>query len=196
MAKGNTDYRYLEYLASCIRNGDHEAFAELYDQTYDMLYRYVHYFLRDPDQIHDALQEIYISIYKNISSLRLDRLFLAWIRQIAYHVCCDMAEEKKRRQDMFLPMTTDEYDLQDYAVHSESEAYRAVYDRDTQTYLQQMLKPCTLKERQAFTLQYRYGLKLEEIADFMGVSLSSVKRYIASARETLRKRLSSGMAAK
>ena len=46
-----------------------------------------------------------------------------------------------------------------------------------------------MKERQAFLLRYESGLKLEEIADFMGVSLASVKRYINAARAALQKDL-------
>ncbi len=186
MAKG-MDYRYFEYLAGRIRAGDNDAFTELYEQTYDTMYRYAYYFLQDPDQVLDALQEIYIAIFKNIHTLKVDRLLPSWMRQIAYHICCDMAEEQKRDRERSVALTTDEYDLQDHVVHTEADAYRSVYDKDTQFRLHDALRKCSSKERQAFTLWYKFDLTPAEIADFMDVSVASAKRYIASARATLSK---------
>ena len=47
-----------------------------------------------------------------------------------------------------------------------------------------------VKERQAFLLWFENGLKLEEVASFMGVSLASVKRYIKAARNALKEEFS------
>ena len=47
------------------------------------------YILKDPHLSQDALQEIYVLTYKNISTLKTDRLIYSWMKQITYHVCCD-----------------------------------------------------------------------------------------------------------
>lgn len=185
MAVSSFDQQYFALLASRIREGDADAFAELYGATYDQLYRSVYYFLHDPDDIYDALQEIYISVYKNIGSLKLDRLLLPWMRQIAYHTCCDMVRQKQAMRDFSL-------ELDDTLLHGageEDDPYRLVRDQDMRDRLNAALARRPVKERQAFLLRYENGLKLEEIAGFMGVSLASVKRYISSARDALKKDL-------
>lgn len=181
MAKGSFDEQYYALLASRIREGDSDAFAELYSATYDMLYRRVYYFLHDPEDIRDALQEIYISVYKNIGSLKLDRLLLPWMRQIAYHVCCDMLRDFKASREMHVELSDDTTPPQAADI-----TYQKIYDRDAWNRVRSTLDGCSVQERQAFLLRYENGLKLEEIASFMGVSLASVKRYINSARAALK----------
>lgn len=188
MVTNSFDYQYFAYLAGRIRQGDEDAFTELYTQTYDRLYRYVYYFMRDPEATQDVLQEIYISIFKNIGSLKIDRLLPAWIKQIAYHTCCDALKK------MSIPETDVDYSEGVFpgghtASYSEAESFQSVYDRDITDQVRAVLDKRPLKERQAFLLRYENGLKLEEIADFMGISLASVKRYIKSAKSVLEKRL-------
>ena len=83
------DAKYLAYLARFIRKRDKEAFVELYNYTHKKIDQYALQFLKDPHLAQDAVQEIYILIYKNIDSLKEDSLFLSWMNQITYHVCCD-----------------------------------------------------------------------------------------------------------
>ena len=184
MPNSSFDQQYYALLASRIREGDPDAFAELYGATYDMLYRSVYYFLRNPDDVRDALQEIYISVYKGIDNLKIDRLLLPWMRQIAYHVCCDFAQQSKDRREFSL-----ELDDALFPGRQVDDPYRQVYDRDTWSGVTKALERCPVRERQAFLLRYENGMKLEEVADFMGVSLASVKRYINSARASLQKEL-------
>ena len=73
--------------------------------------------------------------------------------------------------------------------YSDSESFQSVYDRDITSQVRAILDKRPQKERMAFLLRYENGLKLEEIADFMGISLASVKRYIKSAKSVLEKRL-------
>ena len=184
MAKRSFDQQYFALLASRIREGDPDAFAELYDATYEPLYNRVRCFFRDPDDVRDALQEIYIAVYKNIGSLKLDRLLVPWMRQIAYHTCCDLVRQARDSQQ--LPLD----ELGELAEHPPGDdPFQQIYDRDLLARMEQALATRPVRERQAFLLRYQSGLKLEQIAGFMGVSLASVKRYIAAARDALQKDL-------
>ena len=89
--KFNTEY--YEFLAKRIREHDCDAFTELYHDTCSSLYQYAFYFLKDAHMAQDALQEVYISVYKNIDSLKTDRLLFPWMKQITYHVCCDFTRK-------------------------------------------------------------------------------------------------------
>ncbi len=178
------DQQYFALLANRIRDRDPDAFAELYDATNKMLYRRINYFLHDPEDAQDAMQEVYMSVYKNIKNLKLDRLLVPWMLQITYHICCDYARQAKARQDFSAELldATASSGIQD-------DPYRLASDRDAWKQVRVYLTRRTVKERQAFLLRYENGLKLEEIADFMGVSLATVKRYIAAVREGLRKEM-------
>lgn len=188
MATEKFDYQYYAYLASRIRKEDSNAFAELYNATYESLYRYTYYFLKNPDLVPDALQEIYISVYKNIHSLKMDKLLIPWMKQIAYHICCDFARKMNGNREK----ATDFSDDSQLASATQLEApdcFQSVFDKDTSLQLSAALNQLPVKIRQAFLLRFEQELKLEEIADFMDISLSSVKRYIETAKKALQKTL-------
>ena len=181
MAKTSFDQQYYALLASRIREHDADAFAELYATTHKMLYRRISYFLHDSNDAQDAMQEVYMSVYKNIGNLKLDRLLIPWMLQITYHICCDFARDSKAKQDFSA-------ELKDgTAAGAKDDPFRQVFDQESWKQVHAILEKRPVKERQAFLLRYENGLTLEEIADFMGVSLASVKRYIAAVRDCLKK---------
>ena len=180
---GSFDQQYFALLASRIRAQDADAFAEFYDATHAMLRRRIHGFLRDPDSVQDAMQEVYIAVYKNIGALKLDRLLVPWTLQIAYHVCCDFAQAARADQEYASELPETAGGLAD-------EPYRLAKDRDSWERVRASLAKLPFQQRQAFLLRYENGLKLDEVAAFMGVSLATAKRYIAAARGTLQKDLS------
>ena len=182
MANSSFDEQYYALLASRIREGDADAFAELYGATYDTIYRSVYYILRNREDILDVVQEIYISVYENIGSLKIDRLLLPWMKQIAYRASCSFIRQNRSRQDMSVAL--EDESLPPLAAE---DSFQQVYDRDAWSQVHAVLDNCHVRERQAFLLRYETGLKLEEIAAFMGVSLASVKRYISAAKEVLQR---------
>ena len=184
MANSGFDQQYYSILAQRIRKGDADAFAELYRATYNAMRQRVCALLHDPDDVYDALQEIYMSVYMNIGSLKLDRLVIPWMRQIAYHVCCDML-----RRDLPRREATTELNDANIPAQSAEHSFRQVYDRDAWRQASEILSRLPVRVHQAFFLRYDAGMKLEEIAGFMGVSPTSVKRYINTARTALQEEL-------
>lgn len=119
--------------------------------------------------------------------LKSDKLLYSWLRQITYHVCCDFT--RKNRAITSHESSGIAEDLMMAQVYSESDDFQDIWDQDLSSHLKSWLGELPSPSRQAFILRYENNLKMEEIADFMDCSLSSVKRYLNSAREQLRKRL-------
>ena len=61
--------------------------------------------------------------------------------------------------------------------------------QDQQEYIARQVMALPFSESQAILLRYFRNMKLEEIADMMQISQSSVKRYLNSGREKLAKQL-------
>ena len=191
MASKELDYQYYAHLAKRIREGDPDAFAELYENTHEAVYRYVYYFMKNQDPVEDIVQEVYIAVYRNLPNLKVDMVLLPWIKQIAYHECCDYI----RRERGVYEKTTDFADgelvqILKAASETEDECFRPVYDREIYVRLHEALEDLPVKERQAFVLYYKDELRMEEVADFMDVSLATAKRYVQKARSTLREAFS------
>ena len=188
MTSTKFDTGYYALLAKRIRSHDKDAFTELYNATYNDLYRYALYFLKDSYMAQDALQEVYVSIYKNVSMLKSDKLMYSWIRQITYHICCNFLRKNKNVSEHETGGLA--YGEDSFQIAGETDDFQTIYDEDLKSHLEEWLEQLPIHPRQAFTLRYGNNLKLEEIADFMHCSLSSVKRYISAAQEYLRMQVS------
>lgn len=174
---------YYALLARRIRKQDEDAFTELYHATYNNLYRYAYYFLKDAYLAQDALHEIYIIVYRSISSLKEDRLLYPWMKQITYHVCCDFQKKDASVAEHEKPASL--WNEEMVSVIDNSDYFQPVWEKNFREQIHKYLSELHPQTRQAFLLRYENELKLEEIADFLGCSLSTVKRAIRKARKHL-----------
>ena len=114
------DHQQLAALVLLIQHNNNDAFAELYALTYNKVYNYARHYLRDDFLAQDAVQEIYISVLKNIGKLKDPMLFIAWLNQISFHVCFDISKKHIKTGDT--PLEDDIlYTLCDEHPHSNPE---------------------------------------------------------------------------
>lgn len=180
------DHKQLAALVSLTQQNDNDAFAELYALTYNKVYNYARHYLRDDFLAQDAVQEVYICVLRNIHKLNDPLLFIAWLNQINFHVCFDISKKHMKAGTATLE---DEllYTLRDD--HPDSDPERHLIENDERRCLQEAISRLPINERQCITMKFYNHMKLDQIADALGISKSTVKRYIASAEAFLHKQL-------
>lgn len=80
-------------------SGDREAFAALYMQYRDALYRYAYFRLGNDDDAEDAVSACIVAAYENIGTLRAQGALRAWIFRILYRCCCALVREQIAAND-------------------------------------------------------------------------------------------------
>lgn len=174
------DYKYLAELVLRAQEGDSDSFAELYVATYQQQYRFSYRYLQDTYLAQDALQETYILALKNITTLRDPHVFLSWLNQINMRVCFRIFRQEKRQE---MQMELMDQDLRERGFEDSPELQALKNDEQERLLRQVMQLP--FSESQVIVLRYFRGMKLEEIAHVLDISLSSVKRYLDSGRKKL-----------
>jgi RNA polymerase sigma-70 factor (ECF subfamily) len=174
------DYKYLAELVTRAQKGDSNAFAELYAATYQRQYRYSYRYLRDESLAQDALQETFVRVLKNINTLRDPYLFAAWLNRVNFRVCYDI--QRKRGSQLL-----DEVDFQELELFQSEDGQPEddVIRRDNKEYIMRQIMNLPLAESQAVLLKFFHNMTLDEIAEMLNVSRSSVKRYLKSGKERL-----------
>lgn len=85
-----TDSMDIYELVERARSGDRESFGEIYDLFADKLFRYISIKIQDKTQAEDVLQEVFIKAWKNLYTLRNEKLqFSAWLYRIASNTVND-----------------------------------------------------------------------------------------------------------
>lgn len=174
--------QYLAGLVTRAKQNDSDAFAELYALTYNRVYNYARHYLRDDFNAQDAMQEVYILALKNLNKLNDATLFLAWINRISFHVCYDISLKLGQGSPVFDPEILEV--IQDEHPEANPESHFQV--KDEYKRLSDALESLPFHEKQVLTMRYYNNMKLEDIADAMDISRSSVKRYIASGQVHLK----------
>ena len=176
------DHKYLSELVLRAQEGDSDSFAELYVATYQYQYRFSYRYLQDQFLAQDALQETYILALKNLTTLRDPQVFVSWLNQINMRICFRIHRQQKRQDLQLL-----RYDLLHRQDANDPEDLAVKQDFEDRL-VRQILK-LPFSESQAIILRYFRNMKLDEVADMMDISVSSVKRYLESAKKKLQRHL-------
>ena len=180
------DISHIANLVIHAKQNSSDAFAELYAMTYNKVYNYARHYLKDDFLAQDALQEIYILALRNLNKLNDPTVFIAWLNRITFTVCYDMSNKNRQHSERQSDSEILEF-LEDTYLSSNPEAQYQKKDETSQ--LQKALEKLPFHEKQVIIMRYYNDMKLEEIAAAMDISRSSVKRYIASGQNTLKKLL-------
>jgi RNA polymerase sigma-70 factor (ECF subfamily) len=159
-------------LVQAVRQGEQEAFAELYSLYAPMVHGIL--LARVPwAEVDDLLQDVFLVAFKKLNSLRDEAAFGAWLAMIARNRAMDF---HRRRRD------TEELS-DDLAAQGSCEA-----DREAANVLEVI---CCLPEayRETLVLRLVEGMTGPEIADRTGLTPASVRVNLHRGMKLLREKL-------
>ena len=149
-------------------------------KTYEKdLLRLCRVYLKEESLAEDAMQETFIKAYKNLHTFRGESSEKTWLFRIAINVCRDMQRTSWFR-NISRMVSLDSVQIQQ---PQESEISHALM-----TEIMRLPK----KYREVILLYYYEDMKQNEIAEVLGVSVTTVCRRIEKARELLKDMLKGG----
>ena len=148
-------------------------FDRLVEQYQTAVLRVCYLYLCDRSQAEDAVQETFLKVYRNLESFRGESSEKTWIMKIAVRVCYDMNHSgwyrliNRRVTPEMLPEASVPFEEKDDALT------RAV-----------IRLPIRLRE--VILLYYYQGLKVNEVAEALGISQPSVSQRLKRGRDRLK----------
>jgi RNA polymerase sigma-70 factor, ECF subfamily len=165
------------------RDGDVGAFNDLVVHHQDHLWALVARLVPDRDQASDAVQEAFLSAYRNLARFRGGSV-RSWLGRIAINAAMDAQRAKKRRPSQPYPELED--DSWQPPAGEDADPERTAIAAERSRVLATALAHITPDQRAAIVLFDVEGYGYQEIADLMGVSLGTVKSRIHRGRLALR----------
>ena len=162
-------------LIQLARDGNAEAFCQLYDSYKDRLYRYAFYRLRSRQDAEDAVSECLLSAWQQVRMLRSPEAFPAWIFRILSGSCNRLIRcqiNARRLQAAESAADTTAPDSQELS--------------DTRMMLQKALSQLTEQEQEIVLLSVVGGLSSQEIAGMTGLRPGSVRSKLSRSLKKLR----------
>jgi RNA polymerase sigma-70 factor (ECF subfamily) len=150
--------------------------GEAYRTYGGLIARRCRYLLRDDAAGQDAVQEVFLRLWKYGQSYRDAESKLSWLYRVAERVCFDRMRSTRRRDEVPL----DGSDARD-AAEPPSELPARLAERDT---VLRFLSRFDDRVKQIAVLHYLEGATQEEIATAIGWSRQTVAKKLALLRSS------------
>ena len=159
--------------------GDRRAFSQLYDRTSAKLFGVCLRILNERAQAEDALQEIYVKVWRNANAYRPDRArAMTWLISIARNQSIDMLRSRAPRADQI----DEAFEIADDQPDPERAALSAETGKRIDACLDELKPERADAVRSAYVEGYGYG----ELARRHSVPLNTMKTWIRRGLQSLR----------
>ncbi len=163
-----------------VRNGDSRAFAAVVDSfrtsVYNLCYRMLNNISGDAE---DAVQEVFVKVWRNIDKYDEQRTFSTWVLSIATNHCIDQI--RKRR----LPTVEIDETMEEVIPDRIPSPKRIVAEREKAEQVRILLDGLSEVDRAIIILRYWDDLSDREIGLAVGLSEAAVKSRLFRARKQL-----------
>ncbi|HZF31425.1 MAG TPA: sigma-70 family RNA polymerase sigma factor [Gammaproteobacteria bacterium] len=183
MTLDDTGQAGLEQLLHACASGDSAALKQLYRNTAAQLFGVLRRILVRDDLAQDALQDVYVSIWRNAKDYRASRgAPFTWMVSIARYRAIDIKRSRRREVQYADPI--------DYVPESDELAdpdLSSIAGRDADAKrLKECIEQLTVQQRNAVCLAYMNGLTHEEVAGRLDAPLGTVKSWVRRGLESLK----------
>lgn len=157
--------------------GDQEAFARLVDASIDRCYAVATLILRDREAAQDAVQEAFVSAWRDVASLRDPGAWDAWLYRLTVWSCYRHARKQRRRRVVELRV------MPDHDAVGDPDLAVSVVERDD---LERRLGELPVDQRAVIVVHFFLDLPLTEAARVLDIPVGTAKSRLHRALRSLR----------
>ena len=169
-----------------VLDGDQGAFTALVNKYQKSVHALVWRKIGDFHIAEELTQDVFLKVYKRLSTLKRPELFPGWLYVIATRHCVSWLRKKELPTKSLDAMSTVELEEVCYAQYETNRGEAAAIEHQREC-VKRLLQKLPESERTVVTLYYLAEMKSEEISMFLGVSSNTVRSRLRRARERLEK---------
>lgn len=183
------DQHELRTLVARAQSGDPRAFENILVLYQHGLLRFCRSMINSSGEAEDVLQEVYLSAWRQLSTLQSPEALSVWLYRIARHRCIDHLRKRT-------PLPQDFHDEEgnpgprqvlepraNASLESSAETRAAIVD------LRRFVNELPTTQRECWVLKEVHDLSYSDIAKIVSAPLPTVRGRIARARATLAERM-------
>lgn len=178
----------LTKLVEAFRDGDTEAFSQIYEMTNQNLYLYARFLMKDEDRAQDLLQDTYIEILRSIGNIKDPGAFITWSKKIMLNCSRqkfrkeskEVTPEDEKAAEMFDELADKDNTFQPEMTMDDSETRRA---------LMEIIEELPPHHRMALVSFYVDDMPIKDIAEMMDIPVATVKSRLFYARSSFKSKV-------
>ena len=167
-------------LAFRIKLSDQQAFELLFRKYYVRIWRFANKFLNDPEEAHEIVQEVFIKIWEGRRDIDTENSIISYLFKIAQNQSLNRLR-KKKVESKYIEI----YKLV-YIHYNEVSSYESIFTRELENEISVAINKIPPKCKRVFELSRMEGLRYNEIADMLNISVKTVESQMSKALCILR----------
>lgn len=177
---------YISYeddqLVACMREGNHLAFAALYQRYGAVLLNYAVTITENKEEAADILQEIFVSLWNRRAEVVFSHSLKAWLYQAVRFQAARYISRSVRKRDFLEEITVV---AQSSDLHSPE---HVMVRRELDDALKSTINNMPARMREVFILSREAQLSHREISHKLNIAESTVKKTVQNALRFIRER--------
>lgn len=159
------------------RDGDMQSYEALVRRYQGPMYRLALRMLGSSGDAEDAVQEVFLIVWRKLPQLQEDRAFVGWLYRTTTNRCLNVIRARRPQADVEL----DEHE----STNTRTRPEHAAEVSEQMAALGQALTELTPEQRACWLLREVHGRSYDEIAQTLGTTTQAVRGRIARARAQL-----------
>lgn len=163
-------------LITALKEGEEQAFGEIYERYWKELYRKANNILQDPDASVDVLQDLFLSLWQRRKQVEIQALKPYLNQALRFSVLKAIRKLKTDRQfyERLMEVTT------------EIIAENPLLFKEQQQLIQNLIDNLPEDCKQAFLLSREQELTYKQIANLLNISEKTVEKRISKSLKMIR----------
>ncbi|ALL06191.1 hypothetical protein AQ505_12240 [Pedobacter sp. PACM 27299] len=163
-------------LITALKEGEEQAFGEIYERYWKELYRKANHILQDPDAAVDVLQDVFLSLWQRRAQVDIQVLKPYLHQALRFSVLKAIRKLKTDRQfyERLMEVTTE--------IISEN----PLLFKEQQQLIQNLIDNLPEDCKQAFLLSREQEMTYKQIANLLNISEKTVEKRISKSLKMIR----------
>lgn len=174
----------IDSAVSEFQNGDSDSFRTLYEHTSVFVYTIALRMLGQRGEAEEAMQEVFITVFRKIRWFRKESSFRTWLYRIVMRECFDRIRRRRRFSESMISWSESTVDEGGQLTIVEEDQPNLLRT-ELRSRIESSLMSIHPDLRSAFILRDIEGLSYSEIGLVLGCSVGTVSSRLARARKQL-----------
>lgn len=174
-----TPYQEKELLLQ-VAEGSEDAFRQLFDAYRNKLYTYIFNTSKSREMAEDTVHDVFLKIWENREKLsQIDNLN-AYLYRMAHNHAYTGFRRRAKETLILAELKKEQTGIVDF------EGLDSIIHKEVREFIQEAIGKLTPQQKLVFLMSRRDGLKHEEIAQKLNISIFTVKNHMVEALRFLR----------
>lgn len=165
------------------KQGDREAFSELFRKYYSPLYLYGHKIVQDPSMLEDCIQELFLELWKSRNQVVVVSVKAYLFKSLKYKIFRVLSQRKIHPETLLKEEMNFELSHDTLMIHKEEEQERAKQ-------VVKAFEQLSNRQKEVIYLKYYLGLSYEEVSEIMEINYQVARNLLYLAIRAMKKMIS------